>query len=235
MKKSNDVYEEKYFKERYKEVFEKPKDYINPYTHTFDFKEFLAPQQSDIIIDVGCGLGYNTYRISKHVNKIIGIDISSYAISKAREWYNKDNVEFKTCDLTNLSSVFEPNYFDAAICIDLIEHLDDKSIKKMFYSLKTVLKNGGRVIIENPVNEVTRYKPFLRRIVTFLGKNYDDDWTHINNISIPKMERLLSEAGFVIETHKEHYRRVARKVTKILPKSIRNLLVSRVTYVASNL
>jgi ubiquinone/menaquinone biosynthesis C-methylase UbiE len=99
------------------------------------------------ILDVGCGKGNVSIAIARSGHDCIAIDSSAeelmYAQLNAAYFDVKDKIKFKIEDARVLS--FEPDYFDAVVCADLMHHLEE--IIAVVAEMVRVCKKGGVVII----------------------------------------------------------------------------------------
>ena len=115
----------------------------------YEFKELMRNIRfikNDTVLDLGCGDGLLTIIIGRKCKKIIGIDISSESIKKAKtllKFNNKKvNCEFRPVSIEK--ACFKKEYFDKIISICVLEH-----IKNYVYILKEIystLKYGGQFI-----------------------------------------------------------------------------------------
>ena len=99
----------------------------------------------DYVLDAGCGSGLTACYLAKTVGcKIIGIDINSDMIEKARVRAEKEGVahlvEFCVSDVYDLP--FNENHFDLVIAESIAVFLDKEKVYREFYR---VLKPEGRV------------------------------------------------------------------------------------------
>ena len=87
------------------------------------------------VLDVGCGKGYLVYELSKLLNsdKILGLDISRYAIKKSPKKIRKQLKVFDARQKLN----FNRNYFDLVISINLIHNF---VLKEVYGFIKNVVK-----------------------------------------------------------------------------------------------
>jgi 2-polyprenyl-3-methyl-5-hydroxy-6-metoxy-1,4-benzoquinol methylase len=91
------------------------------------------------ILDIGCGGGLMTECLPEYFPdaKIYGCDISQAAIQHARK-YGNGKVSYKV--MTN-KFPFPSNYFDACLCLDVLEHVPDD--KFFLNEIKRILKKDG--------------------------------------------------------------------------------------------
>lgn len=103
--------------------------------------ELLAPKSGERILDVGCGSGQLTAKISELGATVIGIDSSSEMIADAKlkfpriEFLVKDAADF------NFTEPFDAIFSNAALHWVLKK---EEAIKRMYRSLKA----GGRLVAE---------------------------------------------------------------------------------------
>jgi len=107
----------------------------------------LQPQRDDVILDVGCGDGYQISYLIKHSSQIIGLDISPHKLIEGKRRMRK--ADFICASSENLP--FRPQVFNRVMCLELLEHLKDPL--KTIREIDLVLKNGGIVIISVPYKE----------------------------------------------------------------------------------
>lgn len=107
-------------------------------------KDALNSQDSDRVLEIGCGMG--EFLEYKPKGEYVGIDISIDNISEARKRY--PNNEFHAMDALNLD--FKPEYFDKIICIETIEHLTIRELVMLYYTLPALIKPGGTIVITTP-------------------------------------------------------------------------------------
>lgn len=97
------------------------------------------------ILEVGCGLGYLTYALTRAgYRRSVGIDLSAIAVERARERYGCD---YRVADIAVLAAD-ERERFDAVILSEVIEHLEDPVW--FIGQLQRLLKPGGRIILTTP-------------------------------------------------------------------------------------
>ncbi|CAG2179971.1 unnamed protein product, partial [Oppiella nova] len=81
------------------------------YTRASDLQRQSADQlirdvpinrEYDVIVDIGCGNGYLTERLARHVkhNVVIGVDINPTMISYALKNHKMDSIEYWTQDMS---------------------------------------------------------------------------------------------------------------------------------------
>ncbi len=104
---------------------------------------WLSPRPGEKILDVGCGDGFYTERMARKRAEVIGIDIRSKALARARNRASGHNLVFLEMKAEELD--FPENYFDKIVSFCVIEHLqdDDRALRLIARSLKP----GGRLFL----------------------------------------------------------------------------------------
>jgi len=106
-----------------------------------DVLGWLAPQQGENILDVGCGTGTLTSMIAESGAIVTGIDASPEMIAKAQQAYN--NIEFFVKDATDFS--FDKK-FDAVFSNATFHWI--KNQQQLLQCIYNSLKQGGRLVYE---------------------------------------------------------------------------------------
>lgn len=106
-----------------------------------DVLGWLAPQKDEHILDVGCGTGTLTEKISESGAIVTGIDASPEMIEKAKQAYY--NIEFFIKDATDFS--FDKK-FDAVFSNATFHWI--KNQQQLLQCIYNNLKQGGRLVYE---------------------------------------------------------------------------------------
>ncbi len=87
--------------------------------HSYKVKllEFL-PKEKSKVLDIGCGSGIMSEKISSLGHDVEGVDVSKEAIEKLKE----RGINGRVADV-NKNLPFEDTIFDVVWCSDLIEHI----------------------------------------------------------------------------------------------------------------
>lgn len=150
--------------------------------------KYLKPRMT--ILDIGCGVGTVDIYLASRGYKVMGIDISTNAISIARKnalnLGVSGNVKFKTINFNNMSI---KGMFDVVICSEVLEHLkDDKSTVD---KIRKHLKSGGIVIASSPSTNAPLYKIGML-------KKFDSEVGHLRRYSKKNFHDLFKNFGLQI-------------------------------------
>jgi len=111
---------------------------------TFDHLRNELPIKS-MILDIGCGLGFNSCYLSKMGYNVKGFDASETGIKRSKELaMSLDlNPEMFTCMDHNYLKNIESNSIDAVIGMGFIYYLDDNAREETYREVSRVLKKNG--------------------------------------------------------------------------------------------
>lgn len=115
------------------------------------------------VLDVGCAKGFLMYdllKVSKNKIKVYGVDISSYAKSKAMPIIRK---KIKICNCKKLP--FKDNFFDFVISINTLHNLKKADCIKTIKEISRVSKGKSFIQVDSYTNE-KEYKKFLDWMLT---------------------------------------------------------------------
>jgi demethylmenaquinone methyltransferase/2-methoxy-6-polyprenyl-1,4-benzoquinol methylase len=120
-------------------------------------QEMMEPVElfpNDRILDLCCGTGSSTFIIREKAGEnaeIIGCDLSTGQIKRARKKNRFSNVRFIEADATNTG--FGENYFDKVFIPHALHEMPRELRLKVLIEARRVLKVGGKLIIfelDNP-------------------------------------------------------------------------------------
>ncbi len=159
-------------------------------TQVFDL---LAPQSNEIILDLGCGDGRLTSKISKHSKDVIGIDTSQDMINAAK----KRGVN---AILMNGDSISYKNTFDAVFSNAALHWMSNQ--RNVLKGVHNALKLGGRFAGEFGGNGNLRTITSAMKMTINQHPKYGE-WK--NTCVFPtksEYKALLEEHGFKVSTIK---------------------------------
>jgi len=104
--------------------------------------------QGSKILELGCGTGAYALKMASQGAKVTGVDISDYAIKKAREKAAEKNldIDFQVMNAERLQ--LEDNYFDLICGTGILHHLN---LNKAITETKRVMKNEGTAVFVEPL------------------------------------------------------------------------------------
>ncbi len=146
-----------------------------------------------LVLDVGCGIGYNAMLASEKGNRVIGIEISS---SNAQE--AQDNGVLVAVGNVESHLPTKSGMFDAVIFLEVVEHLFEPY--QTLREIERCLKPGGKLLISTP--NVTFWR---NRILFLFGRPIFVDrnetmrpWEHehIRFFTFRSICELLDKTGF---------------------------------------
>ena len=95
------------------------------------------------VLDIGCGTGYWTEKLSQTAGSIVGIDINETVLSIARSKLYDCPTEFYIMDAYDMS--FTPQSFSGALATFWLSHIRWEDIYGWLDHLHTFLESGARV------------------------------------------------------------------------------------------
>jgi 2-polyprenyl-3-methyl-5-hydroxy-6-metoxy-1,4-benzoquinol methylase len=138
----------------------------------------FLPVYPKLILDFGCAFGAGTMLLSERFSKshIIGVDISDYAINKAKLSYNRENITYFCLDLCRLDhfNLLKARFdaFDLIFTRDTLEHIALDKQKTILVALANLLKETGTIIVQTP----NACNPILNADKTHIGSRSAKSW-----------------------------------------------------------
>ncbi len=132
------------------QFIEDKKEYVGLSSKSYDklfneLSKFLTVKDQQMhVIDLGCGTGTFTKKLSLLNGEIYGCDISSKSIAQAVKLNSK--VKFSVQDIENLS--FESNKFDVVVLSGVLHHFNN--LEKILIESKRILKHDGLLFAFDP-------------------------------------------------------------------------------------
>jgi SAM-dependent methyltransferase len=146
-----------------------PKHLVRAPWHDW-YVEHLTP--SDVVLDVGCANGGHTLTAAARARRVVGIDYDVGQLAIARQdaaRRNLRNVCLFAWDLTQ-PFPFRNGTFDAALFLDVIEHLHPR--RAVLAEIRRLLVPGGRLLVSGP-NRDTTWRRRLREAGLFAYSDPD--------------------------------------------------------------
>jgi len=161
---------------------------IHPKHRIMKYHEFFLEniKESDNVLDIGCGNGFISYKISKKAKEIVGIDINPENIKIALKEYKANNIKYILGDITEYK--FE-NKFDVIIMSNVLEH-----IKNRIDFLISLKDKADKFLIRVPCIE----RSWLDIYKKELGVEYRLDKSHYTEYTVSSFTEEMIDAGLKI-------------------------------------
>jgi methionine biosynthesis protein MetW len=145
------------------------------------------------ILDVGCGEGTFATSARKNFDYVCGIDLSLKALQKAKD----KKLEVIKVNLNREHFCFKNETFDAAVCLDVVEHVFDPVA--LLSEINRVLKKDGVLILTTPNVRFIEYVSSMLLKGKFSSTSDDKDTYnggHLNYFTFRDLRALLNQSGF---------------------------------------
>jgi len=127
-------------------------------------------------LDIGCAFGFFLKRLQPYFDELHGIDISDFAIQRAKK--EVPLAQYEQINLDNQKLPYADEYFDLITAFDVLEHT--KSIEGSLQKIVRKLKKDGYLIISLPLRD------------TWAGKIFHFFDTDKSHVSVPCKKELFS-------------------------------------------
>ena len=154
------------------------------YFPRFILHENIPPNSR--VLDVGCAFGYFLKLCADYRLETYGLDISEYAIEKAKLYLH---------DVNEGLQIFQDEFFDFVTMFDIIEHV--KSPCDLLMEVHRVLKRGAKIVITTPnVNAIAK----LLKGKQWVGFS---DPTHLYLFTSDSLKFLVEKNGFIVKVRND--------------------------------
>ena len=147
--------------------------------HQRAYEEVIPYLKGATLLDLGCNNGYGSALLAAHAARVVGLDISSSAISDAQRRFQLPNLQFMSYSGNSIPS--SDNCFDVVVSFQVIEHVVD--IPAYLSEISRVLRDSGVVFFSTP-NRLIRLDHGMPPWNEF----------HVREFSPSELERMLSES-----------------------------------------
>ena len=198
------------------DFFEHIRPWMNPYKFSWIMERIEAEAARLVgkrLLEVGCGMGYDSLEFIRRGVKVSAIDLTPAAIDFARRHFEIVGVEADVLKVGNaLDLPFNDNVFDALWANGVLHCTGDT--RKAISEARRVLKPGGRAIISHFYR-----RPSWMYILHRLGREHiehKDEDPPVNEFYTEEEIETMFEGFEIVETHLDHYRAlpVARRGPK---------------------
>jgi SAM-dependent methyltransferase len=164
---------------------------LHPKHRLMNYHDFFARRiaASDRVMDIGCGLGAVAYDVAQVSKQVVGMDLNAKSIQKARELYQRPNLEFRVGDA--LKTLPDEKY-DVVILSNVLEHLTGRP--EFLRRVQAVLK-PERILIRVPLFERDWRVPLKKE----LGVEWRLDDTHEIEYTLETFAAEMNQAGLAVK------------------------------------
>lgn len=168
--------------------------------------EALHLTKDDEIADLGCGNGLITARVSPHVRRIAGFDISEGLISAARRRHGSDSATFETADICTLDfSAAAQRNVSKVYLYEVTQHLTTDEFALV---LSNAFERGAvsslfsgsmpdAERLQNFYNTPERMALYRRNVAA--NREQIGHWWHLSEI-----EKIATAIGLRMEVHEQN-------------------------------
>jgi SAM-dependent methyltransferase len=111
--------------------------------HYHPFLLRFLPLRRERALEIGCGTGAFARSLAQHFERVMGIDLSSEMIRRARELARTmENVEFRQADVRTCD--LPPATFDCIATLATLHHLP---LEETLQKISTALRPGGVLLV----------------------------------------------------------------------------------------
>jgi ubiquinone/menaquinone biosynthesis C-methylase UbiE len=134
--------------EEYYAVLREPPDWLKkPPPFIVDSLSLLKKQESQRILDLGCGAGRNSIYFAKEGFDVVSLDTSSSALKKTKTWSKTEGVHSVTVLRGSMTQLpFIRQSFHAVVSASVIHHAPRKDIRKTIREIYRILKDDGLLV-----------------------------------------------------------------------------------------
>lgn len=160
------------------------------------FKKFVKPQQTDDVLEIGCGYGALMYAVAKEVNSITGLDIHRYPVMLANSLVLKDTGNAQVFEYNGKDIPYNDDTFHVVYSCNLMQHLPKDLVHRLITEACRVLKPCGRLYVQFIDRE--KFKTHDKVIDVTVNREQTTAWTQeeilllVNDID---MHFTVSEYG----------------------------------------
>lgn len=129
--------------------------FTNPATKTIIDRYLFASQymRDKRVLDLGCAFGVGSALLyAMGAKSVFGIDKDPKAMKYAHKRYQRYEIHFRRMDF--IEKPLYPDKFDAAVCIEVFEHIDRKDVPILLSGLRATVVNGGTIFLTTPRRKI---------------------------------------------------------------------------------
>ena len=105
------------------------------------------------VLEIGCSEGFGTVLLAETARKVVAIDMDKDAIVEAKKSFSSEKIEYRELNFLNTTI----DRFDAAVALDVIEHIYPENEDSFYRSICANLTDDGIAIIGTPNKTADTY------------------------------------------------------------------------------
>lgn len=125
-------------------------DMLKPHPDMDRIIKLLKKNKIHKVLDLGCGLGNNSFPLIEKGFDVAGLDISADAIGKFQKALNKIKVSISLKVGPFEKLPYKDEEFDSIVCVQTLSHGRTKNIEKGVSEILRVLRPGGVAFLTLP-------------------------------------------------------------------------------------
>lgn len=165
------------------------------------YPECFPLTSADRVVNLGCGVGPQAVVYKGSYKSMIGVDLNADRLEQSKVLLAEHGVEnYLTLAAPVEATGLESESFDAALAIDIIEHLPEP--QKLVEEAKRLLRPGGQLLVSVPamhdvyVHSVKALGRLLGKKTHSLPAGHLD--AHNAEMSVGKWRKVVENAGLKI-------------------------------------
>jgi SAM-dependent methyltransferase len=162
----------------------------------------VAPKSTGLAVEIGCGMGRICLALAQRFDQVVGYDISTEMLRKARELVPNDAVDFRLTEGSALPGLSDGSV-DLVLTFTVFQHIPDVDVIRSYVQeAGRVLAPGGVFVLQwNGTAGDKRWR--LRRVVMAVaqrlgrGDRYGRDAPQFlgSRVELEDMRQMLADAG----------------------------------------
>lgn len=153
----------------------------------------LNPKQ---VLDVGCGCGSFTVKLSQHCGRIVAIDPSQARIDQGKKENGRPNISYLCMDGRSLE--YPDNSFDLVLERDTLHHVEEW--QKMLGEMIRV--SAKHILVQEPIDDPRsdEKKNAARARRLYLDLQHEVGYSHYDYLSLDSLTEYFHGRGIPIES-----------------------------------
>jgi ubiquinone/menaquinone biosynthesis C-methylase UbiE len=153
----------------------------------------LNPKQ---LLDVGCGCGSFTVKLSQHCGRIIAIDPSQARIDQSKKENGKPNISYLCMDGRSLK--YPDNSFDVVMAREILHHV--REWQKVLDEMMRV--SAKHVLVEEPIDDPRseEKRNAIRAQTLYLELQNEVGFSHYTHIPLDSLREYFRKKKVSLET-----------------------------------